>query len=469
MRPLRVLADAIEDTSAIFYVLDSKRRVIFVNQSLLTWLQVSGEDLLGKRCDYTSTEVSDLSAKIATLCPPPEAFDAPGVLFATLCPPDVENETPRQVAFHSLTGADGEVEHVLSIETAASHAEAKADQEFSRRLHLQLEHFRKEQSLLERIPFLIGESPAIKRLREQISLATKGEFSIALVGEKGVGLDAIARAVHHGRTNSFDRPIIPVECPVLDAELTQAVVVAVARRRREEPQRPSPSLLLKRVDRMPENAQAELLGFLEAPGFSLSTLSTSRRPLSQLASRGKLPRALVDRLSVFEIRVPEIRARMEDIPLLAQWLVERHNSVGGRQLAGLTTEATEKLCGYAWPGNVVEFTRVIKLACNQAKGIRVTPGDLPSFLDHAQTKAAHTESDFSPIDLDAFLAEVEKELMMRAVSSTRGNKTKASSLLGISRARMIRRLAQFGLTEPTVADSVIFEELPDTESEAPKT
>jgi DNA-binding NtrC family response regulator len=138
------------------------------------------------------------------------------------------------------------------------------------------------------------------------------------------------------------------------------------------------------------------------------------------------------------------------------------NRSASRQLAGFQPAAMDLLGSLPWPGNIDELAQAVEQACARAAGSKVTITDLPDWVHLAHDAVAHPIEDDEPIELDAFLAEMERELLARALKKTRGNKSKAAALLGMSRPRFLRRLAQLGLIAPAeLEEPVIFEPLPD--------
>jgi DNA-binding NtrC family response regulator len=153
---------------------------------------------------------------------------------------------------------------------------------------------------------------------------------------------------------------------------------------------------------------------------------------------------------------------LDDVPLLAQHFVEELNAEGGRQLSGFSPAALDLLASHPWPGDVQELAHAVREAGQQTGGPRILPVDLSDRVHLALHAAAHPPREPETIELDAFLAAIEKELLQRALAQARGNKSRAAQLLGVNRARLLRRLVQLGLAEPAPADEpVVFEPLPE--------
>jgi DNA-binding NtrC family response regulator len=190
----------------------------------------------------------------------------------------------------------------------------------------------------------------------------------------------------------------------------------------------------------------ELAGFLTISELGLQPLATARRNLFELVAEGGFRHELACALGVLVIELPALSARRGDIPLVAQALVEDINAQGNQQRGGFTPEAVDLLVAYDWPENVDELYGVVRQAHLRATGPLIAPADLPRKLHLAIDATAHPSSQDESLVLPEFLAGIEREMMQRALKRTRGNKTKAAQLLGMNRARLLRRLTQLGIT-----------------------
>jgi DNA-binding NtrC family response regulator len=285
---------------------------------------------------------------------------------------------------------------------------------------------------------------------------------VLIVGPLGSGRQHVAKTIHYSRPAAVLGPLVPIDCNLLDAEEMQATLTSLLRRQAESAsEKPSVALLLD-VDRLREGAQQELAGFLELPKIELRTIATARTSLQRLAARRRFHRGLAYGLSTLTIALPSLAARADDIPLLAQFFLEEFNADGNRQLAGFAPQALDELAAYPWPHNVAELADLVRQACERAGGREVQAADLPERIRLASGAVAHAPRDEQPIDLDQFLAGVEKELTERALKLARNNKTRAAELLGVNRARLLRRLVQLGLAPPPAEEEpVVFEPVSD--------
>jgi len=142
------------------------------------------------------------------------------------------------------------------------------------------------------------------------------------------------------------------------------------------------------------------------------------------------------------IELLPLKQRLEDLPALAQLFLEKLNAQGELQRSGFSDDVLDRLASYPWPNNVDELFAVVKQAHGASEDPLIQLRDLPPQLHWAAQVAARPPREKTTIDLDQFLAEIEEELIHRAVAQSRGNKAQAARSLGISRARLHRRLQQ---------------------------
>jgi DNA-binding NtrC family response regulator len=236
-------------------------------------------------------------------------------------------------------------------------------------------------------------------------------------------------------------------CNLLDAELLEETITSFIASCAELQVEAPATLLLLEADQLSPDAQHVLAGVLSIGELDLRTVSTARRRLIDLTRADCFREDLAFSLSTLEVTIPALSHRRADVPLLAQFFLERENTRGGKQLSGFAEDALDKLVTYAWPGNVDELAEVVSTACQSAVGPLVTSTDLPPQIELTARAASRVPTLDESIQLDDFLAEVEQELLRRALRRAKGNKAQAARLLGVTRARVIRRAEHFGLDD----------------------
>lgn len=434
------------------YLLNSHRAIVYANGACAAWLGIDAEHLLGARCDYHSLTLASATQTLAAgLCPPPEAFLLPhstGMVTAT-CEGELQQ---RRAQFFTLPMPDETAPALLAIvgttQPMTPLPSATAEEPSAAELHVLLRWLRQSLRSRSALDRWIGDTPAVKRVREQFAAAAMTSARLLVVGPRGAGRRELARGIYYQQGVEDAAPLVSLQAAELDAESLQMAITSLVRAHRATGSDSPPTVLLEEVDQLAADAQRELRGFLELPGFDVRTLCTAQRSLIALAEQGEYDRELAYALSTLVLELPPLRLRLADLPLLTQTLVEELNASGGKQISGLASEALERLAIYSWPGDVAQLAEVIKAAWTSAATTQITLADLPRWLNAAEGAAARPPRKEQPIVLDAFLADVERELIARALARGRGNKSKAARLLGISRPRLLRRMEQLDVKQP---------------------
>jgi len=455
------LARLFDATADPVYAVDARRRILFVNKACAEWTGFEPVELLGHECRYHSDARGEgLSAVAAALCPPPACFAGEPARAAIVLPGPSQPGEPRVAEFVPLPSTAEEVAGVLAIvgpKAACDKEESGGEMEspLSVRLHGQLQQFRREMRARYDISRLLGTSPAMRRVRAQMSLAAASTASVVVQGPHGSGRQHVARAIHFGfsskpskSSDSSESPpaLVPLECSLLGAELVVTTMRALASSGLTNARRPA-TLLLIDVDELPPETYPELIRSLSEHDAAFRVVATTVSPLLQLTNEGHFSRELACLLGTLTISLPPLAKRLEDLPLLAQSFLEQSNAQSEKQLTGFTPEALECLLGYPWPGHVAELAEFVSQAHAQADGPYVTPGDLPKTISLAAQAAAVPHRVEETIVLEKFLGEMERELIERALARAKGNKTRAAKLLGMTRPRLYRRLVQLGLDD----------------------
>lgn len=461
------LAKLLAATTAPVYLLDERRRIVYCNSACANWLDTVPEELVGKICAYASSSdqsVEPMQARVAGLCPPPEVFSGARAI-ATIRSARGDALTRRRAEFIPLADdangwpailvvansddlpADGASD---TINLVGGLADGSPDE--SELLHQRLQQFHHELRRHGQMDRLVGDSPAMRRVRAQVQLAEADTATVLVIGPPGSGRQHVARAVHYARRDAEAGSLVPLSCALLGTELLRSTLFALLGRAGEERQGVG-TLLLGEVQELPVEVQAELAGYLKDVSSPLRIVSTSTAALDELAAAGRFRVDLACALSTLVIRLPPLAERREDIPLLAQAMLEEVNARGAKQVRGFSPEALDQLAAYPWPGNIDELAAMVREAHAKVEGHLVAPADLPQRIHLAAAAGRLPRRGPQPIALEDFLATVERELIQRAMRLAKGNKTKAAKLLSLTRPRLYRRMVQLGLEEEGQAAS----------------
>ena len=316
---------------------------------------------------------------------------------------------------------------------------------------------------------IIGESPALKKAIDlAIRVAASDVMSILLQGETGTGKDVFARAIHYASARTH-APYLAINCAALPATLIESELFGYekgaftdAKHRKEGlfEQAQGGTIFLDEIGEMEPALQAKLLRVIEEGTFrrvgglkdiplDVRIVAASNKDLKRTGENGEFRLDLYFRLSVIQIDIPPLRARGDDVLLLAQHYIDRANQKRrGKKLTGLSPEVAQIFRNYRWTGNVRELRNVIERASILEDGDLVSTTHLPADLvgEHAVGTAGSSGIALPPAGIP--LETVELELAKQAMERTGGNLTQAAKLLDISRDQLRYKLRKSGAYEP---------------------
>jgi transcriptional regulator with GAF, ATPase, and Fis domain len=310
-----------------------------------------------------------------------------------------------------------------------------------------------------------------RRWHEVLTQATKvaaTETTVLLTGESGTGKEVVARFIHRGSPR-LTGPFVALNCAALPEQLLEselfghergAFTGAQAVHTGKIEQATGGVLFLDEVAEMSPSVQAKFLRVLQEREYQrlgstrtlkadVRVVAATNRDLKAGIARGTFREDLYYRLAVFDITLPPLRDRIEDIPLLVDAFLETAARSVGRPAAGIADDARARLLEYRWPGNVRELRNVIERAVILCEGGLITKEHLPLSVTSAAAPAPVTSS--SPSTLSGMTVDAaERELIVNALARSGNNKSKAARLLGLTRAQLRSRIEKHGLV---VADA----------------
>lgn len=314
----------------------------------------------------------------------------------------------------------------------------------------------------------LGGSAAWKKALADAAQVAATETTVFVTGESGTGKEVIARYVHRGSRRARG-PFVALNCAALPEQLLEselfghergAFTGALQARTGRIEQAAGGVLFLDEIGEMAPAMQAKLLRFLQEREFQrvggsrtlkadVRVVAATNRDPKRAIEAGELREDLYYRLSVFEIHLPPLRERPDDVLVLAEAFLEEVGAGIGRPAAGLSEDAREHLLSHHWPGNVRELRNAIERAVILCHGGLVTREHLPLWAGRVPPAAA--AADAAPAA--AFpvggmtLGTVERELLVQALSRARDNKSQAARLLGLSRGQLYSLMRRHGLTD----------------------
>jgi formate hydrogenlyase transcriptional activator len=308
---------------------------------------------------------------------------------------------------------------------------------------------------------LIGNSPALETVLEQVKRVAPTSSTVLIQGETGTGKELIARAIHN-ISSRCGRPFVKINCAAIPLDLLEselfghekgAFTGAIAQKLGRFEMADKGTLFLDEIGDIPPALQPKLLRVLQEQQFErlggsrthqvdVRLVAATHRNLPEMTERGEFRSDLYYRLNVFPIFLPSLRARREDIPLLVEHFVELSIRRTGRPIDYIPQETMDALRSYHWPGNIRELQNLIERAV-----ILSNDGVLPNPLPIAEM------GDRSISRPPSTLKEIERELILRALEDHGwmvGGSNGAAAKLGVKRTTLIAKMQKFGLSRPTV-------------------
>jgi DNA-binding NtrC family response regulator len=478
------LLEVLNESSRPIYTIDDRRRIVFCNPALSAWLELEPERVVGRFVEYHSEPVTsgdaktDSSAPLADLCPPPQALAGEPCAGTISCairggrlahrsvefiplPPmaDRRGRTREGCSVLALLG-----DRDLSPEELAASSDPSADE-----LHRTIRRFRRVQASQYALESLLGNSPAMQKVRAQVAAAAASGANAIVCGAPGTGRGHVARAIHYHAAADPAARLIPLDCETATDDSLRRALDALHSPNNDPRQRHT--LLLEQLDCLTAAHQTQLLGAMRHAAFRARVIATCSRhagyPLGGAEANPGEDKASVDAanqtqangtrsvpatidpdlfeaVSTITIYLPRLRERLEDLPILAQCFLESCNR-GGKQVGSVRGDALDQLALYAWPGELVELGEAITAAHAACETHEIIPVNLPAVIHHASQAALRRRTSPERIILDELLARIEREAIERALAQANGNKTEAAELLGMTRPRLYRRLIQLGL------------------------
>jgi two-component system response regulator PilR (NtrC family) len=332
------------------------------------------------------------------------------------------------------------------------------------RRELRQENLALKEELGKRYSFegLVGKSRPMQDVIALIRKVAPTPAKILITGESGTGKELVARAIHY-QSERRDQPFVPINCGAIPENLLESELFGHEKGAFTGAIRQKPglfetaaggTLFLDEIGELPQLMQVKLLRVLQENEFrrvggnaavqaDVRVIAATNRHLEEAVANGSFREDLYYRFNVIRIDLPALRQRREDIPLLIDWFWEHFTGQKGVEVA---EDAMRRLIDYHWPGNVRELGNAVERATILGHAGKITLDCLPPNLlaGAPGTLSPLTEIPATGMDLDAYLGEIEKEILLKALARTNGVRKNAAELLGITFRSIRYRLAKFG-------------------------
>jgi two-component system response regulator AtoC len=313
---------------------------------------------------------------------------------------------------------------------------------------------------------LVGSSEALQEVMRQVRKVAPLKTTVLLTGESGTGKELVARALHElSPRASF--PFVAVNCGAIPAELIESELFGHVRGAFTDASRDKKglaaeadggTLFLDEIGELPPALQVKLLRFLQdeevrrvgdirSEKVDVRVVAATARDLQRAVREGQFREDLFYRLHVVGIRLPPLRERPDDVPLLVEHFLAKYRRLrGDAPLAGVSPEALEALRSYRWPGNVRELEHVVERAVVLADGPEIREEDLPDELRAAPRPAPPVALPAGTLSVKRATRAVEEQLIRQALEQTGGNRTRAAELLELSYRALLYKIKEYGIS-----------------------
>ena len=368
-------------------------------------------------------------------------------------------ESIKRGAFHFISKPYAPEELLSLVEQAL---EKRSLLQETQALRKKAEQLEKRLELAETRLAPVFKSKVMQEMQELIGAMAPSDANVLITGESGVGKEVVANVIH-SKSRRAGKPLVKLNCAafpqtMIESELFGYVKGAFTGAMNDFPgmiaEARGGTLFLDEISEMPADLQTRFLRVLQGGEYrslgstrmskaDFRVITATNRPIAQALAENRLRSDLYYRINTFQIEVPPLRERKEDIPPLVTTFVQRFAAQLGKAEPTIAPEAFQKLLDYSWPGNVRELQNAIEyavvLARNDVIGIKELPAEiqLPPALQTTPAPARRSGV--------ASLNDMERETILQALAQTHGNKKKAAELLGIQRPTLYNKMKRYAI------------------------
>lgn len=305
---------------------------------------------------------------------------------------------------------------------------------------------------------IVGQSPKMQEVYSSLKRVAESDVTVLLLGETGTGKELAANAIHYNSPRK-DHPFVKVSCATLPETLLESALFghekgaytgADTRQIGMFEKADKGTIFLDEIGDINQNVQIKLLRFLQEKTFErvgstqpikvdVRVIAATNVDIEKAVEEMKIRRDLYYRLNVVQIKMPPLRERKEDIPLLVDHFLEKHKNKAGGKIKKVSDEVMSIFEAHDWPGNVRELENCIERAIVMGKDDVIQPYDLPNYLVsiYYQNPSA---SNMNSLD------NIERSLIIKALKKSGGNQVEAAKILGISRRKLQYRMGKYGIS-----------------------
>ncbi|MFK8111267.1 MAG: helix-turn-helix domain-containing protein [Rubripirellula sp.] len=451
---IRALSRLLDANEAPLWAISPSGVLIYLSAGCAKWLGVDLELLIDRRSVAGAPVSDDPLDQLAASLSPPVGLTERGSGSLKIQPPIVGEHRPEAIEVRFTRVGAGDSCLIIAVGGLFDDRSVDLELRDAVAIRQRLDGWRRRHAALATIA-ATGQSIASRRLRRRLKVAAKTRTDIGFFGRTGCGNESLALRVH--QVSSPGESIVIVDGPLMDAELLDATLSSLVHQLTESSDAEA-TVLVRDLDEMPAEAQARLVALLETflprlrllglcgprPAVLLEALDEESLSIDdRLADRaitGLCP-DLIEILSALTVENPPLASRVDDVPMMATALLDARRAAGESSVAErISRAALDSLVVYPWPGNFDELDQAIRHAIRRSTGTSIGIEHLPLAVRSFRPGEDPARIKSKSISLDDAVSRYEQQLIQEALDAVDGNRAEAARQLGISRARLLRKI-----------------------------
>jgi DNA-binding NtrC family response regulator len=448
---IRALSRLLDGSGAPFWVIGPSGHLIYLSAGCATWLGIDVESLLDRRSVAGAAVSEDPLDRLAASLAAPVGTSSRGTSSLKIQPPNIEDQKPEPMEVRFIRVGNDALALTFAIGGAFNDRVVDHELEEAVAIRQRLDAWRKRHSVLATIA-TAGDSMFARRIRRRLKVASSTRTDMGFFGPTGCGSESIATKIHH--LSAPGESILTVEGPLMDAELLDATLMPLVHQLTESSDA-NATALVRGLDEMPNEAQQRLVEIIHTFGGRLRLLalcgrdtklsgpnseSTNHESIVDEEPTEELCSDLAEILGALSVVIQPLSKRVDDIPLIATALMDARRSAGDGAAERFSRAALDALVVYPWPGNFDELDQTVQHVMRRATGDAVAVEHLPLAIRSYRPGTNPALTKTRDIALDQVVAKFELRLILDAVDAAEGNRSEAARRLGISRARLLRKI-----------------------------
>ncbi|MGI9469891.1 MAG: helix-turn-helix domain-containing protein [Rubripirellula sp.] len=456
IRPLARLLDA---SDAPLWAIGPSGRLVYLSAGCAEWLGIDVDSLLDRRSVAGAPVSTDPLDCVAAALSPPQGLSTRGSASLRISPPAFEDHRAIPLEVRFLRVGEGDSAIVLAVAGSFDDRTPDAELKDAIAIRQRLDAWRKRHAAIAST-VTAGNSAVAKRLRRRMRVAAATRSDIGFFGAPGTGGESILNRIHE--LSAPGENLINVDGPLMDSELLDATLMPAVHQLAESREARA-STLVRGLDEMPYEAQQRLASLLDTFSGRLRLLAVCGRQIAELGEpidesinesipfeeeehRG-LCTELIEVISALTISNRELAERVDDIPLLATSMLDARRASGEGVAERFSRAALDALVIYPWPRNHDELDDAVRHALRTAAGNAIAVEHLPLAIRSYRPGEQPSRGIHANLSLDDAVQRYEHRLILEALESADGNRAEAARQLGISRARLLRRIDEHNRTD----------------------